>query len=71
MNMKQTPFTKAEAIRYQQEHLKQWELVLKPEVFAKLKAWAEETNETEENPYEIRRGCTLNSWVVNPAQYLV
>lgn len=63
-------FTKEQAIAIQQEHLKLWEQRLNPEWFAKLKAWAEETNATQSNPHEIRRGGTLTDFICNPASYV-
>lgn len=63
-------FTVADAIKIQQEHLKQWQEILKPEFFAKLKVWAEATNATETNPYEIRRGSTLDGFIHNQGRYL-
>jgi hypothetical protein len=57
--------TKDQAIAHQQAHLKQWQSVLKPEVFAKLKAWAEAANDGEHDPYYIRRGQSLTEYIQN------
>lgn len=56
-------FTIDTAIRYQQDHLTEWERVLKPELAAKLRQWAEATNGTETNPDMIRRGDDLTRYV--------
>ena len=58
-------FRKANAIEIQQEHLADWEAVLKPEIFSKLKALVEKDNSTINDPYEICRGDTIYEIVTN------
>ena len=53
------------AYKIQQEHLKQWESILTPESAAKLRRWAESTNEEAKDGYDIRRGDDLSQYVFN------
>lgn len=57
-------FSKQDALLIQTEHLKQWEMKLKPEIFNDLKEWAIAGNDCD-NPYKVRRGCELDIFVHN------
>lgn len=63
--------TMTKMLAMQDEHLKQWESILKPEVAAKLRAIVLATNKGVTNPYEITRGSEIDRYVHNPAQYLL
>lgn len=63
MNLK--PFSTAEGITYQQEDLKRWQTVLKPEVFQKLKEFAEGGNEQATDGYRVLRGNDFTEFVCN------
>jgi hypothetical protein len=51
----------AEALQIQEEHLKQWESILKPEVFAKLRELVTATNATVTDPHDVCRGTELTA----------
>lgn len=61
--------TVEQGIKIQQEHLQQWETVLKPEVYDKLEKWATSTNNEARTGYEIRRGTDLSSYIQNIALF--
>lgn len=61
--METQQFSKSDAIKIQREHLNEWQPLLKAAVFQKLRKWATATNETESNPYNIRRGQELTSFL--------
>lgn len=65
--MKNPEFTKEASISYQQRDLQIWKTVLTAMAYEALKAWAEETNESTIDPYEIRRGAELSTFVHNYA----
>jgi hypothetical protein len=64
-------FTLADALAIQEEHLKQWDLILKPEVAAKLRAIVLATNKGVTNPYVVTRGSDIDHYVHNPVIYLI
>ncbi|MCD0480368.1 hypothetical protein LPB90_18170 [Chryseobacterium sp. LC2016-29] len=63
--MSNTNFTIEEALSVQRSNLKIWNSILKPEVFADMKSWAEEKNSKAEKPDEIVRGQLLESFLDN------
>lgn len=58
-------FTIQDALKIQAEHLKKLQTVLKPEVFSLLKIATIASNKGVINPYGIRRGGSLDTWVAN------
>ncbi len=58
-------FTMGDALKYQAQHLAQWELVLKPEVMEKLRAMVLERNIRVTDPYEVCRGDAITMMVLN------
>jgi len=63
--MSNTNFTIEDALLVQRDNLKIWNSILKPEVFADMKKWAEEKNRKAEKPDEIVRGQSLESFLDN------
>ena len=60
--------TLEEAIAIQQKHLSNWEKVLKPEAYQRLKKWAEAENESPKRSLymnHIKRGCDLDHFINN------
>jgi hypothetical protein len=55
----------AKGIQIQQQHLAEWKIVLKEDVYMKLALWAMEGNCKAETGYDIRRGSDLSVWVRN------
>ncbi len=64
-------FTMQDALAIQEEHLKQWESILKPEVAARLRTLVLAENEGVTNPYDVCRGTSIDRFVHNPGQYLL
>ena len=60
-----------EALNYQRQHLAEWEKVLKPEVFAKLRALVVATNSTVTNPYDVCRGTAIECFIHNAAYHKI
>jgi hypothetical protein len=58
-------FTLAEGIDVQTRQLKDWERLLKPEVFADLKAQCEEMNKTATDGDSVFRGSDMNNYIAN------
>lgn len=58
-------FSVEQGIKVQEEALKQWEVVLKPSVLAKLTEFARATNSKAKTGYEIRRGSDLSNFIAN------
>jgi hypothetical protein len=48
-----------------QQHLSEWKIVLKEDVYMKLAMWAIEWNGEARTGYDIRRGSNLSGWVQN------
>jgi hypothetical protein len=68
--MQKEMLTMAKALKIQAEHLAQWEQVLKPEVFARVKAIVEEKNRAAyPGPYDVFRGTKILELIVNAAYY--
>jgi len=63
-------FTKEDAIKIQAQQIAKWRTVLQPAVADALEAYATSTNDSVRNPYDIRRGTTLDGWVANTASAL-
>jgi hypothetical protein len=63
--MSDTGLTIKRAIEIQAEQLAEWKTKLLPHVYNALVEWAHQTNETETDPYKIRRGSDLNYYVLN------
>ena len=55
----------AKGIQIQQQHLSEWKIVLKEDVYEKLALWTMETNLEANTGYDIRRGSDLSAWVQN------
>lgn len=68
--MKDT-FTMEQALAIQEQHLKQWDSILKPEIAARLRALVTATNATVKTPYEVCRGSGIDRFVHNPGDYLL
>lgn len=66
MKRKFDSFTLEEALKIQEEHLQKWELILKPDVAAKLRAKVLATNVGVTRPYDICRGTAILDFVLNP-----
>ena len=62
-------FTMADALQIQADHLAQWELILKPEVFAKLKALVTASNSYAKFPHDVCRGNMIDMYVHNPVKF--
>lgn len=62
-------FTIKQAIEIQEEQLKRWEKVLKPEIAAKLRKLVTAENDKTKDPYEICRGTDIDVFVHNPDYY--
>lgn len=60
-------FTLEVALSIQEMQLKEWETVLKPEVFAKLSAYVLKQNEGVTNPYHVFRGTEISCVIGNMA----
>lgn len=58
-------FSVADGIRIQQQHLEQWKLLLKPDVYANLVLYAERDNGKARDGYDICRGTDLNNYLLN------
>lgn len=69
--METKEFTFTRAFEIQEEHLKQWESILKPEVYAKLRILVTATNSTVKSPYDVCRGSMIDTFVHNPGYYLI
>jgi hypothetical protein len=55
----------AKGIQIQQQHLSEWKIVLKEDVYEKLALWTMEKNLEANTGYDIRRGSDLSAWVQN------
>lgn len=55
--------TVQQGINIQVEHLKDWEKVLKPEIYLQLEKWAKSKNVEAKTGYEILRGNILGTFV--------
>ena len=51
--------------KIQQAHLAKWEKVLKPDVMAELREYAEKDNDFAKTGYDICRGNDLLAFVLN------
>jgi hypothetical protein len=58
-------FTLKDSLRHQEWDLKNWETVLKTEVFANVKKIVLARNEGVTNPYQICRGSDISTIVSN------
>lgn len=58
-------YTVEDGIAVQTENLRQWQGVLKPEVFERIKALATENNHTAATGYDICRGSDISDLVQN------
>lgn len=58
-----------EIIEIQQRQLNQYKGILKPEVFADLKNWAESTNKTAARWEDVRRGSDFEQFMFNHEAY--
>jgi hypothetical protein len=63
--MVDTGLTIEGAIKIQDEQLAGWKPKLVPKLYEDLVKWAKETNETETDPYRIRRGSDLQFFIIN------
>jgi hypothetical protein len=67
--MKKPEFTIEQGIETQQRQLKQWEKVLKPEIYAELVRLINEKTEREKNTYtdgyNVFRGVNIDSAIQN------
>jgi hypothetical protein len=63
--MSNTNFTIENALSIQKDNLKIWNSLLKPEIFAGMKKWAELKNSTAEKPDDIVRGQSLEFYLDN------
>jgi hypothetical protein len=58
-------FTLEDGIDVQTRQLKDWKRLLKPEVFADLKAHCEEMNKTATDGYHVFRGIDMKNYIAN------
>jgi len=58
-------FTVEDGIRVQERQLKDWESVLKPEIYAKLEQYAKKKNHLAKTGYDIVRGNQLDMLIYN------
>lgn len=63
--MNQPEFTVEQAIGIQSRQLLEWQELLKPEVFEKLKAWATEKNHLKKRGADVIRGTELSNFIAN------
>ena len=56
-------------IQIQQQHLSEWKIVLKEDVYMKLAIWAIEWNGEAKTGYDIRRGSKLDNWIGNYSRF--
>jgi hypothetical protein len=54
-----------QGIQIQNEHLQEWKIILKENVYEELVKWATSTNGEAKTGYDIRRGSKLDNWIGN------
>jgi len=62
---KEKTFTKDDALNIQSEHLAEWRERLIDDCYADLERWTKETNDEVTDPYQIRRGNQLTTFISN------
>jgi hypothetical protein len=58
------------ALKIQEEHLQQWEAILKPEIAKKLREIVLAQNQNLQVPWEVCRGGEIDYYVHNAAKFL-
>jgi hypothetical protein len=58
-----------EGIQIQNEHLQEWKIILKENVYEELVKWATSTNGEAKTGYDIRRGSKLDNWIGNYSRF--
>jgi|688.fasta_scaffold1036149_1 hypothetical protein len=63
--MERKVFTVVDGVRIQAEQLSGWKKILIPEVYIALEEYAKRDNDKAETGYDICRGTSLDSYIVN------
>ena len=63
--MKDQEFTLEQGLKIQEDQLKQWQKIMKPEVYDKLKVYIVASNKTAKTGNDVLRGYTIQNWISN------
>lgn len=63
--MKNQEFTLEQGLKIQSEQLKEWEKIMKPEVYEKLKIYIDASNTTATTGNQVLRGYSIQNWISN------
>ena len=63
--MSDQEFTLEQGLEIQSSQLKEWQKIMKPEIYNKLRVYIETSNNTAKTGNDVLRGYSIQNWISN------